>query len=313
MLYGSESAMMGFSKAVLACAVVLTAVLSLFAAPVTALDRSEGDYWVYEGGMDYDGIAVTGGFRYEFEAKDSLTVGSESYDVNVLKVTGSMASEMDDLAGVEMVFNGFIYEVEGSLASVQDDMHMWTNLTALGTVVSRVETHDVSTYSPPLMTGFVDGQTGTGDEWDETTNVTSAHTVWVDEDLPITSTDEYQETCSYSVAAAEETVTTAAGTFTCLKITETDSSDNYEVYWYSSEVGSWVKMSSYSVGDTTPYFTLELTEYSYSGDSLVLLIVVGAVILIVVAIVVVLLLMRKRGQTPVQVPQQMPPPPPQTG
>lgn len=305
--------MMGFSKVVLACAVAFTAVLSLFAAPVAALDRSDGDYWVYEGGMDYEGIAVTGGFRYEFEAKDPMTVGSESYDVNILKVTGSMASEMDDLAGVEMVFDGYVYEVEGSLASVRDDMHTWTNLTALGIVVSRVETHDVSIYSPPLMTGFVDGETGAGDEWDETTNVTNVHTVWVDEEMSFTSTDEYQETRSYSVAAAEETVTTAAGTFTCLKITEADVYGDLEVYWYSADVGSWVKMSSYSVGDTTPYFTLELTEYSYSGDSLVLLIVVGAVILIVVAIVVVLLLMRKRGQTPVQVPQQMPPPPPQAG
>lgn len=304
---------MGFSKAVLSCAVGLAAVLSLFAAPAAALDRSEGDYWVYEGGTEYDGIAITGGFRYEFEARDSLTVGSESYDVNVLKVTGSMASEVGDLAGVEMVFSGRVYEVDGGLASVKDDMYTWTNLSALGFVISRTQTHDVSTYSPPLMSGFVDGETEVGEEWNETTNVTSAHTVWVDDELSFTMTDEYQETRFYSVAAAEEKVTTDAGTFACIKITEADGSGDYEVYWYSSEVGSWVKMSSYSEGDATPYFSLELTDYSYSGDGLALLLVIGVVALVVVVIVVALLMARRKGRSPAQAPQQMPPPPPQTG
>ena len=157
---------MGMWKSTAVCALALVAVLSLFAGPAAAVDRSAGDYWVYESEMDYEGITISGSFRYEFEEKDSLTVGSETYDVNVMKVTGTMTGETEDFLGIsasmEMVFDGYVYEVDGSLASVRDDMHTWTNLTALGTVVSRVETHDVSIYSPPLMTGFVDGETGTG-------------------------------------------------------------------------------------------------------------------------------------------------------
>lgn len=306
-------------KATLVCALALVAVLSLFAVPAKALDRTDGDYWVYEGGMDFEGIAVTGEFRYEFQEKDSLTVGSQSYDVNVIKITGSMSGETDDFLGVaasvEMVFDGFTYEVDGSLASVKEDMYMWANVS-IGTgsleLVSRVETQDVTTYSPPQLSGFVEGETGTGDEWNETTDVTSTYTVWVDGAMDDTSTDEYTETYSYSIAASEESITTDAGTFDCLRMTVTDGEGDYDMYWYSSDVGSWVKISMFELGDSTPYMSIELVEYEYSGGALtMMLLVVGLGILVaIVVIVVLLLLMRKKRQAPVQAPQQMPPPPP---
>lgn len=317
----SEGGKVGFSKAVLAYAVALVAVISLFAVPVTALDRSEGDFWVYEGGMEYDSVSISGGYRFEFEAKDSLTVGTESYDVNVLKVTGSMTGETDESALVQfsiaMVFDGYVYDVEGTMASVKEDTYTWTNVTtgagALPTV-TMIELHDVSTYSPPIPTGFVDGETGTGDEWEETTDISSTTATWIDGLVDESLTYNYTETYSCSVAAAEETVTTEAGTFSCLKMTVTDSLGDYEIYWYSSDVGNWVKISSYSVMDPVPYLTLELTDYQYSGDSLtVMLVLAGVGILVVVVVVVAFLLVRKKGRTPAQAPQQMPPPPPPTG
>jgi hypothetical protein len=317
--YLSEGAKMGLVKATFVCALALVAVLSLFAAPVSALDRSDGDYWVYEGGMEFEGIEVSGSFRYEFDAKDSLTVGSESYEVDVLKVTGSMSGETEDLLGmsasVEVVFYGFSYEVDGSLATVKEDMYIWANMT-IGTgsfaLVTKMEMQDVTTYSPPTLSGFVDGETGTGDEWDETTNVTTESSFWIDDVMDDTSTDEYTETYSYSIAATEDQVTTDAGTFDCLKMTVTDSEGDYDVYWYSSDVGSWVKLSTFSEGESTPYMTLELTEYEYSaGSETMMILIIGLGILVaVVVIVVVLLMMRKRGQAPVGAPQQMPPPPP---
>jgi hypothetical protein len=317
----SEGAVVGMAKAVLTSVLVLVAVLSVFAAPVKALDRSEGNHWVYEGGMDFEGIEVSGGMTYEFVEADTLTVGSESYEVNVLKVTGSLSGATDDFMGitasVEVVIDGFTYEVAGSLASVKEDMHMWANMT-IGTgsfaLVTRMETHDVTTYSPAMLSGFVEGETGTGDEWDETVNVSSTSTTWVDGDVDDPVTDEHTETYSYSIAATEESVTTDAGTFSCLKMTETDSEGDYTIYWYSSDVGSWVKLSMFTMGESTPYMSLELTEYSYSADSdiMVLLPWIIGIVAAVVVIAVVLMVMRKRGRSPAQMavaPEEPPPPP----
>lgn len=281
------------------------------------MDRSDGDYWLYEAEMDYEeGITVTGNFRYEFEREDSLTIGSETHEVCVMKVTGTVSGQTEEFLGmsasVEIVFNGYSYDLEGSMATVKEDMYTWANLTFetdLMDITTRTESQDVTTYSPPLLSGFVDGETGTGDEWLEMTNVSTTSTAWEDGVIDSTYSDEYVETYFITIAPAEETVTTDAGTFTCLRITSTDGSDDYVVYWYSSEVGAWVRMSSYSMGDETPYLNLELVEYSHGGLSTIMILLIVGVIVIVVVVLVALLLMRRR-RTPI--PQQMPPPPPPT-
>lgn len=310
---------MGWAKVLLTSALAFVTVLSALAVPVTALSRSEGDYWVYGTSMDFEGIPTTGSFRVEFVEKDTLTIGSESYDVCVLRVTGSMSGETDDFMGmaasVEIAMSGYNYEVAGSLATVKDDMYMWANFTVdTGSfaLTTRMETQDVTTYSPAQLSGFVEGETGTGDEWDETIEVSTTNTVWMEGVIDDTSSDEYTETYSYAIAAAEESVTTDAGTFDCLKITVTDSEGDYEVYWYSSDVGSWVKLASYSLGDPDPYFTLELTEYKYStaSDTMLILFVVLGVVAAVVVIAVIVMVMRGKGRTPVEMPPPPPPAPP---
>lgn len=311
---------MGLAEGFVAGALAFVAVLSLFAAPADALSRSDGDYWVYEGSMDVEGVSVTGDFRYEFEKADSLTLGSDVHDVNVMKVTGSMSGATDDLLGVSatvgVVFDGHVYETSDGFGTVKEDMYMWTNMT-LGTgsisLTVRIESQEVTTYSAPLFSGFDEEETGTGDAWEETTNVTHSSTTWVDDAVDDTSTDTYEATYSYSVAAAEDTVTTAAGTFDCLKITVTDDDGDYEIDWYSPDVGNYVKMSYYEMGDSTAYMSLELTEFSHSGNSgLMMMLVIGLVaVVVIVVILIALLMMRKRGRTPSQGPPQGPLPPSQ--
>jgi hypothetical protein len=309
---------MGSLRAVTACVLSCVAVLSLLASPVAALDRSEGDYWVYSTEMGFEGIDVSGTYRYEFSEKDTITVGSESYDVNVLEITGSLDGQTDDFLGmsaaIEIDVHGFVYEVQGSMASLKEDIYLWANVTVdmVVEVVIRMESQDVVTYSPPQMTGFVDGETGTGDQWDETTNMSSTSTIWVDGVIDETDSDESEETYSFSIAAAEDSVVTDAGTFSCLKMTVTDGEGDFDIYWYSSDVGSWVKAEMYNEGDSEPYTTLELSEYSYSkGSGAVILIIAGVgVAVLVVVVVAVLLMAKRRGQKPVVVPPQAPPPPP---
>lgn len=301
----------------MASALALFAVMSLFAVPAEALSRSDGDFWAYEGSMNVEGVSVDGTFKYEFEKADSLTIGSDIHEVNVMRVSGSMTGETEDLFGmsasVSAVFSGRVYETKDGFGTLKDDMYTWINMT-IGTgsftLVTRMETQEVSTYSPPSFSGFDEDETGTGDEWNETTNVTRTSTLWIDGVIDDTSTAQVQETSRYSVAASEDKVSTDAGTFDCLKITVTDSEGNYDVNWYSAEVGNYVKMSYFELGETTPYLSLELAEYKHSEDSALMLVMfVGiGVIAAIVIIVVILLLMRKRGQAPVQAPPQVPPP-----
>ena len=310
---------MGSIRSVFAGALAFVAILSVFAMPADALNRSGGDYWVYEGTMDVEGVPVDGTFRYEFEKEDTLTIGTEVFEVNVMKITGSLSGTTDDLLGmsasVQATFDGKTYETRDGFGTVKEDMYLWINMT-FGTgsfsLVMRMELQDVSIYSPPSFSGFDEDETGTGDQWEETVNVTSTSVVWVDDVIDESSSESYEETYQYSVAATEDRPVTEAGTFDCLKITSTDSEGNYRVNWYSHEVGNYVKMSYFDLGESSPYLSLELSEYKYSKDSaLVMTLIIGVGILVVVAIIVVaLLLMRKRGQTPAQAPPQPPVPPP---
>jgi len=232
--------------------------------------------------------------------------------VNVLKVTGSMSGETEDSVGVstsiEMVFDGYVYEAEGTVATVKEDMHTWVDRiegTDTLLIVSRVETRNVTTFSPAFLTGLVDGETADGDEWEETTNVTCVNSTGADGDLD-TSTCEFDET--YSISVVEVTVETETDTFACLEIAVTDSLGGHEVYCYSSEVGCWVRISLYSHQDAAPYLTLELTEYQYTGESHRDTLVIVGVVMFVMAVVVVVLLMRRRGREPAEVSMPVPPP-----
>lgn len=300
-------------------AAALVMVISLAAPHASALDRDEGDYWLYDAEMYFEGIAVSGSFRYEMADCDTVTVGPDSYGVDVLEVSGTMHGETDDFLGVyasvDIVFHGFTYDVEGSQATVKEDTYMWANLSVGSdsvALVTMMEFQQVTTYSPPALTGFVDGETGAGEEWNEATNVTGTSTSWIDGAVEDTHSYEYQETCTCSVSSSEETVTTEAGTFSCLAMTVTGSEGDYDVYWYSSGVGSWVKVSMYSQGETEPYMSLELSEFEHSDDSVVVILVLAAigVLLAVVVMALIFLALRRRGRAPAVIHPGTPPPPP---
>lgn len=300
-------------------AAALMTVISLSVPQASALDRADGDHWIYDVQMYFQGIAVSGSCRYEMVGHDAVSVGPDSYGVDVIEVSGNMYGETEDFMGVsasvEVVLHGFTYDVQGGLATVKEDTYMWANLS-IGTgsvaIVTTMESQHVTTYAPPALSGFVDGETAAGDEWDEVTNVTGTSTSWVDGVVEETDSYEVQEAYSCTVATSEETVTTGAGTFRCLRLTVTDSGGDQVVYWHSPDVGAWVKASMYSQGESEPHTSLELAEYERSDDSMfpILVLVSVGVLLAVVAVAVMSMLLRRRGQAPTEVP---PPPPPPVG
>jgi hypothetical protein len=123
------------------------------------------------------------------------------------------------------------------------------------------------------------------------------------------------------IVGANETVTTPAGTFECVKLTAGSGTDAM-TYFYSPKVGNYVKMTGNgsmnagfgALGDMT------LKSYSYGKSSSgISSFVTGKywwvtvlIIVVIVVIIVAAVMMRKRGRAPQMAPapvQQAPPPP----
>jgi hypothetical protein len=124
-------------------------------------------------------------------------------------------------------------------------------------------------------------------------------------------------TVSYVVASSMESVTTPAGKFDTLKITATDRNGSSIVYWWSSDVGNFVKQEE--SGESTADLSIStiLTDYNHKASaSSILFIGIGlGVTLFAVVVLVVVLLMRRRPGQPIPyqpgmpVPQPSAPPP----
>ena len=307
----------GISKMGLAACLVVALMVSTFATPARACDRSEGDYWTYEISTSLDETELTGSITYAYVDDDTIETATGSREVSVMSVTGSVEGT-GDVNGIEVnitgTYSGMIYEDKSALATVMEDMHMWANLSRDTGQYIQTDVwtfHDVTSYSPPLGMEFVPGDVETGDSWTEVVDRATNSSVEVNGVLEHES-DEIEKniTFSYSIASSVRTVNTEAGTFECLLVNlTTDDSDDFELYWYSEEVGYFVKISMYSEGDDSPYTTLELTSFQKAeeDDSMDILVIGIGVLVAIVIIVAVALAMRKRGKKPTMAPPAPPP------
>jgi len=117
-----------------------------------------------------------------------------------------------------------------------------------------------------------------------------------------------------------QTVTTPAGTFECVKLTAGSGID-LATYYYSDKVGNYVKASGAgSMGAGVGALgNLTLTSFSYGSSSGIMSFITGKywwvtalIVVVVVVVIVSLVVMRKRGRTQPTAPppvQQAPPPP----
>jgi hypothetical protein len=315
-----------------AVVVCLLVVMSIEVVPASAVMRSSGDFFTYSISMDLTGLNdsitmnlkglnATGSVTYSFLGADTLSVNGQSYDVNVMTVSGS-ASASFSLLSISGTLGGHVYETQEGTGIVRDDAIMWLN-TSIGTgsfqIVNRSETETVSTYSPPLLSGFSPSQTGPGDSWVETVDVTTQSETWINGASQGTSTpDTEQITVSYVAASGIESVSTPAGKFDTLRITATDSNGGSIVYWWSSDIGNFVKQEESGESALDVNINMILTDYNHvSSPSAILFIGIGLVVaLFAVIVLVVVLLMRRRPGQPIPyqpgmpVPQPYAPPPP---
>jgi len=300
-------------------------VIALSAIPAAAVDRSKGDYWTYTMSFDVTGLGASGvdtngTLTYTCVDQDTITLGGASYDANVMRVSGGASGGVDFL-GFEMslTLGGYIYETLDGMALAKVDMFAWTNMTfGTGTfqLSSRAEIETMTTYYPPLLSGFNPSTVRLGDIWTETVESSTTTTEWINGTLQgRPAFDTSILTYTNVVASAKETVTTEAGTFEALTITSTDSDGNSVLYWWSSKAENFVKEDTYEQGSAAPVMTLVLKDYGTGSlISLALVAGLGGIVLIVALVVLALVLLKRRKPfqpSPYQPGMPYPPPPSQ--
>lgn len=284
----------------------------------SAMERNAGDYWVYSMVVTVPefGASATGTMKYEFVSQESLTIDSVGVLVNVMRVTGSAVGGIPliDLSAA-VVIEGYVYEGVGDMSTVRSALTYWTNVSwGSGDFSWPINTanRSVSTYTPPLLSGFDPGVTVPGASWTENIGVSTAYYNMTTGLVEHESTSSL--TISYSAHSEFETVSTGAGSFETLRITATESGGGHVVYWWSEEIGLFVKEDTYVEGTAQPVQTLSLEDYSGKPRTNVLVFVaVGGVAMAVALAGLALVLIKRRPPrrgTDVSQPLELLPPPP---
>lgn len=299
-------------------AISLVAVLLSASCSTSALDRNEGDYWVYSMVLVVPGFGVeaTGTLKYEFFAHGVVDIGDVMVPANIMRVTGSAGGsiELIDLSA-ELVFEGFVYETREGMSIVKSYLISWTNITwGSGDFAwpMNFANMSVSTYAPPLLSGFDPGNTLPGATWTETIEV---RTLVYNMTLGEIESDEIDQTAiSFTAHAQLETVSTEAGEFESLRITATDEGGSRIVFWWSDEIDLFVKAEAFVPDDSEPVVTLALEDCSgITRTNVLLFVAIGgaATAIALVALAVVILKRRppkKKTYGPSSV-ELLPPPP----
>jgi hypothetical protein len=290
--------------------VLLVAALLCTSFSASAMDRSSGDYWTYSMVIVVPGfdVATTGTVKYEFVSQETLTVNSAEVPVNVVRVTGDAGGslEMIDLEA-QLVMEGYIYEGLHGMSVVREDITSWTNLTwgsgPFSFPINRA-IRVVSTYTPPLMSGFDPDTTEPGSTWVETTSVQTVTTNLTDDAQSEWTTSK---TVTYTISSQLETVSTGVGDFDALRIVAVHNDGLRVQYWWSEEADVFVREETYLEDVEQPVQTLVLEEYNGGpGSNILVYVAVGGAATAVALVALVAVLMMRRPRRP-DIPDTSPP------
>ena len=278
-----------------------------------------GDFWEYSMSMEEDGLEFAGNLKYS--VKKEATVDSQQ--VFLLDVSGS-----GDLSGDAggMTASGS-YDVSGTqtrlkadFSLLKDQMEMEWELEAM-TISISMSAGFLSEYSPAIDDYIGDDNMTLSTVVQSTSDVSETSWTVI---LGVNESDSQtvEQSLTLTVVETNVSVTVPAGTFDCCKVRADHESGGFtdtEYWFYSEEVGNYVKMSASSIGGIGD---LELSDYGgkdggagiFSGENLWIIILLIAVVVVVIA--VVLGMRSRRGRTPTPLGQPQPGPeimPPQPG
>ncbi len=284
----------------------MTVLCSMSAAPVLAADVawSKGDSWTYSFRAGETGTFDMNG---SLEMKVSKTT-SDSY-VMALSGTATVSGSFENtsIEGTADISGSIIREKATFGAKSTTFI---ANVTT-GVLGLWVEFGVTTIATPPLNDLPINRVLIPGNHIWSNTTVTGAS--WINMPLlgndssDISTTDQLE-----LVVGMNETITTPAGTFECVKLS-TGPGPGALTYYYSEKVGNYVKVIG--SGGTDVGFgalgNLTLESYSYGKGRGIMSFVTGEnwwvtalIIAVIVVFVVVLLVLRRRGRT-----SQMAPPP----
>ncbi len=297
-----------------AIAVLLVVVLAHASSNTSALGRVDGDFWRYEMTIDLasldllepnvtempvdlSGIELAGSVLYKYLGPDNVSVDGTSHPVNVMAVSGDLKGSLSLIGlDVAVVIQGHVFETSEGAGTVKDDITSWANLTwGVGSfaLLKRYEGRVVNYYSPSLMDGFDAGSITLGGSWSETVQV---RTVGMNVTTGVVVSDTNDSAAvDFEVASSTEEVSTPAGVFTTFKVTASADDGTRVVYWWSEEVGNFVKQETYLGDGAEPAETMLLEDYnSGSRTSMLVFVSIGVVALAVALVVLGLVLLKRR-------------------
>jgi hypothetical protein len=276
---------------------------------------SKGNSWEYGWNATEEGIFTMLG---TLDMKVTETT-STSY-VTTLSGSATGSGELMNMSmSATVTISGSIVRDKSNFGTTSTTFIM--NMTATAGVLSmKIEVGVMTTSTPALNDLPINQMLAPGTHiW---SNSTVTGTMWFNIAGLSNSTQTISSTEHLElIVGANQTITTPAGTFECVKLT-TGSGLNSTTYYYSEKVGNYVKATG--TGSMDAGFGalggLELKSYSYGGGSsgIMSLItgkywwVTALIIVVIVVAIIGLVVMRRRGRgQPTTQPTQQTPPPPQ--
>jgi hypothetical protein len=235
--------------------------------PAGAVDRSDGDYWRYEVRFTVADVPVNGTIVYTYVWDDVLEINGTSHDVNVIRLEGSFSgSKNDSSVGVWVtgLLDGHRYEAKEGMGVLSEQLNTIINMS-VGyddfQIATYIETGETTTYSEPLMSGFDPTNQGQTSAWNETMEVHRTDT-YSDGSASYENDSAAMTVFNISVLPESDPVETPAGSFASDVITVSVGNE-LERFWYSEDVGGFIRMERYDSLDGDPSFVAELTSYEY--------------------------------------------------
>ncbi len=316
-----------------ACAgVFLTAIALLPIAEEAAavLEFEKGNFWMYSAEIDSAGMSISASVKMKIVGTES----SGESAVYLIAITGS-----GDVSGTfngsavsgDVGISGEERRLVSNFSLVSSDLMFYISISMQG-VAANMTMSMLVVYSPAIDDFIGDRFPGYGVRVNSNCTVTATTSMSMELGGETFSYSDSFTTTAFQtieVASTNQTVVVPAGSFDCYQYTKTllmGGESSVLTYYYSSEVGSYVKTTG-SDDLLTTLGEVELESYSYAGrgagiSSLLSgtnLLLITLAIVAVVVIVGLVIAMRRRGRAQVQIvpppqvedfQQALPPPPP---
>ena len=306
--------------AIALCGLIVASFVALPFATAAADDLAigEGDWWRYDSSEDMEGMVLD--FEYRVKIADVKTMGSHELFVVTIDGTGDVSGNLEGtsvsgevtMSGVEhrstseysLWFREYVIGMDISAMGMSIGMDMGISMD----MASSLDDY-IGDDSLDMGAVVASESVATAETW---TNI-----------LGMNESESETDEISMRMEVVDDSVSVdvPAGTFDCVKIemvTNMSGSSVTSYYWYSEEVGNYVKivgapedlmgigadaeLKSYSSGGGSGFVS------SLMGENLWILLLVIAVV--VVVIIVVLVVGRRKKATAMAPPMMQAPPPP---